>query len=273
MKNILVALDLSQDSINALKYALLAQTDARFHVLYVYIQKFDPIESSADGSLTLKDASLSSLTDFICKNMGYTKLPEFIVPHVVEGEVIHQVRKFVDSQPIVAVYIGSREKYDIVDRWFGTTTLGVVRRIKIPVFVVPPDARYAGFKRVLVASDERIVKSGHLNELKTWNDQYKAFVKFLHIKQSEDDDFSKESEKIIESFYEKEQMDFAYEIEIKQHGNVAEAVIKEAAEFEADLIINVSVNQNYFQSLLFHTVTEELILNSKVPMLFWTHIK
>ncbi len=269
MKNVLVAMDFSDESVNALNYAMSSCANANIHVLHItqgVLQETHPV--GQPSAMTKEMLIQDEVVVFIKKALSLETIPDVMKIHIVDGEPVSALKKYVEHHNINVVYIGSREKYDAIDRWIGTTTLGVVKTSNLPVYVIPPGVVYDHYNKVLVASDSHVAHTEHLQNLKAWNELYNAYIKFLHVQTGDQDDYTEESQRIVTEMYEKAEPNFGFEVEVVKRSNVTKAVLDSADQFDTDLLMVISVKQSFIESLLFESTTKDLILQSKLPMLF-----
>ena len=80
--------------------------------------------------------------------------------------------------------------------------------------------------------------------------------------------YNEEAEKIVKELYEKENVDFGFEIATVNSRNIGDSLLASAYNYQADLMIVIAENQNFMQSLLFKSLSKELVLKSSIPVLF-----
>ena len=220
------------------------------------------LEPMASKSDVLK----ARLLEIIQEQLGnYVK--ESIYDVIIrEGEIVHEISKTVNDLKFDSVIMGTRDKYDFFDRWVGTISLGVVSKIHTPVYLVP---RYASFKKietVLVASDYNPENAETIKLIKKWNQEHKAFIKFLHVSRKTDDEFDRDL--IVDKLFEDSEPEFGFEISMIHDKNVSHSILSTAYNSKADLMIVLPENKSFIQSLLFRSLSKDLILKSSIPILF-----
>ena len=269
MKNILVAVDLSETSLNLLRYVRNAHTDDNVSILHV-TQGMLAFESpEVDPAVMSKEKVIEKeVRNYILDGLNLQTFSNRIRLTVEPGEPVATIKKYATNYPFDAIYIGSRDNYDALDRWIGTTTLGVVKTATIPVYVIPPQAHYQGYEKVLVASDAHIAQAAHLQHIKTWNQTHRAYMKFVHVREHPSDHFAEEGQRIVQEMYEKEEPDFGFEVDLISGENIAKTLLDARASLEADLMIVISAKQSFLQSLIFESTSKDLILQSTSPILF-----
>lgn len=265
---ILVPIDYSEVSANAFKYAQEAFPECDIILYHV-----DNTISTADRPYALPSTHTfvdheKRLTTWVKKQLNGSELPKNIMIKLDFGAVIDNIINFAKEYKIDQIVMGTRDTYDVFDRWLGTISLGVIKQVNVPVYLIPKYAIYKPFKKVLVGSDHHLSKGVELERLKQWNERYNAFLHFLHVKEDSNDKFKEEAQVIINSLYESEKAPFGFEVGFTKAKGVSDSLLGFAYNMGADLIITIDDKQSFISALLLESVSKELILKSKIPVLF-----
>ena len=164
--------------------------------------------------------------------------------------------------------MGTRDKYTVLDKWIGTISLSVIKTVSIPVYLIPPFAKYKGFNSTLVASDSHIGNKPLVQWIKEWNLPHQSFIRFLHIRNVKNPNFEAEKKTIVEGFFEDEDPTFGFEIISKSNEDISQSLLASAYNYGSDLIVAIPENQTFINALLFKSVSKELIMKSEIPLLF-----
>lgn len=270
MRKILIPFDFTEVSLNAVHYALdFADDSDELHIVHVHSGLL-----SIQSPLMLKAGRdyVQSITEEIQAtikiNLKMKNLPTQVRIKTINGDPVHALARYSRKNLMELAFVGTRDKYDIFDKWIGTTSLGLVKSLYIPVYLIPKMAQFNGYSRVLVASDHHLGKTQVLHQIKSWNDAHNAYIKFLHVRARENSYYNEEAEKIVTELYEKEKVSFGFEIATTNSRNIGDSLLASAYNFKADLMIVISENQSFMHSLLFKSLSKELILKSSIPVLF-----
>ncbi len=270
MRKICVPVDFTQTAMNALKYALHRFKGDHISVLHVSpaSQNTTKTEYSLLGRVSsVKDDLVDELRKVILMELNINEIPKNVLLEVKRGEAISVVRSFVIDRNIDTVIMGTRDKYDVLDKLIGTTSLALVKTLECPVYLIPKSASYKDYEKVIVAVDTYAIEHGIGDIVKLWNTPYNAFVKFLNI-QNDTEVLNKDTNVIDSNLFSDVDSDFNYEIEHIKASDVSSAIINSAHDFDADLIISIPNKQNFFSALLFKSITKELIQKVSIPLLF-----
>ena len=265
---ILIPMDLSDVSLNAFDYALQRFPGATFTVLHVItgLENAKFIDEIAAG-VSPEIAISRELEEIIKEHLDIEEVPSHINIEGYYGEPVHVISKYIKSHEFDCVFIGSRDKYDMLDTLFGTVSLGIIKTCNVPTFVIPKYAKYHVYQRIMVAADEHLSDPDILMALNFWNTN-NAHVKFLHVENNKTGDFKKIKEAVLNDFFDNNQPLCSYEIEEVNSNNVAESLLANAYNYNADLLITIARNANFLQSLVFKSLSKDLLLKSAIPMLF-----
>jgi len=270
MKKILVPFDFTEVALNAVQYAMdFSGDDDELHIVHVHsgllsIQSPLMLKAGRDYMDSIQD----EISATIKNNLKLDKLPSNVVLKTLNGDPVHALSKYAKKHLVDLAVVGTRDKYDLIDRWIGTISLGLVKSIYIPVYLIPRYARFEGYSKVLAASDHHLGKPQVLHQIKTWNEDHNAYIKFLHVKERVNSMYGEDAEKIVRELYEKENVDFSFEITTVHSRKIGDSLLASAYNFKADLLIVIAENQSFMHSLLFKSLSKELILKSSIPVLF-----
>jgi len=270
MRKILIPFDFTEVALNAVQYAIDFSDDKdELHIVHVHsglisIQSPLMLKAGNDYIESIKNEIKAT----IVSNLQLEKLADNMTIVATNGDPVHAISKYARNHVIDIAIIGTRDKYDIFDRWIGTISLGLVKSLYIPVYLVPRLAKFNGYDKVTVASDHHLAKKAVLHQIKTWNDEHNAFIKFIHVSDKINSQYSEEANKIVTELYEKENVDFGFEISTISSRNISDSLLAGAYNNQSDILIVIAENHNFMHSLLFKSLSKELILKSSIPVLF-----
>lgn len=269
MKNILIPMDFTDVGINALRYAIQAFPESTLSVLYIKAAMVDAEESlTASPVIVQEQYWKEAMKSFIKKELNIETIPDKISIHIEYGPTISSIRNYTDKNNFDAIVMGTRDKYNVFDQWFGTVSIGTVKTSKIPVYLIPKYASCTGYKKVMIASDTHLMNAVYINQIKSWNKEHGSFVKFLHIQRGDKDDFNEATKALVYELFEKEDPQFSFEIDVLKDKDISHSLLASAYDMKADLLIVIPEDQNFLQSLLFKSIAKDLILQADIPLLF-----
>lgn len=270
MKRVLVPVDFTEVAFNALKYALRRYgQNAEYHVVHVYsglATADNPLPT--DTSIQITESTEAQIEKIILDLLEFDTLPGNIKIRTISGETISSLVSLSKEENFTNVVVGTRDNYDMLDRWFGTTSLGLVKKLDIPILLIPRYSAFSKFNKVVIASDHHLKDNKLISKIKEWNKTHKAYLKFLHVRSEEEVGFTEESQQLVKALFEEDDPEYGFEITAIKSKKVTESLLASAYNFKADLLIILAEKHSYLHTLVFQSVSKEIILKSSIPVLF-----
>jgi len=269
MKKILLPVDFTDVSINAIRYAAEMFSDQEIVLIHVktgLVQTNDPMILRMNT--THEEFWVEALKNFIKKEIGeklFSRISDCVVKY---GNIVDEITDYAKENKFDFICMGTKDKYSLFEKWFGTISLGIIKLSEVSVYAIPKYAKYSGFERVLVGLDKNHIHTSSFDHLVEWNTEYKAFIKFINVKKSSTDNFTQEKEDLVEKLFKDKDPDFSFELMSVVDRNIAQALMGYAYNSECDLITILPDSQKYVDALFFQSVSKDLILDSKIAMLF-----
>lgn len=266
---ILIPMEISDVSLNALAYAVERFPHADYTILHsitglLYAQ---PPYMNIPGVTQDMDRR-EVLTKRISEHLSLDDVPERFNIEIYYGEPVNVITSYINDHDFDSVVIGARDNYNLFDKIVGTTALGIVKRTNVPVYVIPHCSSYKKYNKIVVATDQFIAKEELISAIKQHNES-NAQVKFLHVKEDNDSSYKEAKQELITQLYEKEQPSFVYDLEEIEGTDVADSLLSKVYGLEADLLITIARNKSFLHSLIFKSISKDLIMNASIPMLFF----
>lgn len=291
MKTLAFLIDEMQSAKKLIRYAALLGKDlnAKVHVLYVQF----PYVNSTNGFNTYAHAG----------DMGTGSIPDPAYLHEIEKDVKQTVKgyikdikkEFTDIPSIVfRSELGDASKiledkvekgnYDIVmiqgsseqGLWFQKpVAMDIVRKLPCPVFIIEPDARYYPFSKIVYATDYKEEDVSTLKRLTRLVKPFKPAILTLHI--TDDEQFRKRLLK--DGFDSMIREKVGYEnvsvkvLEVEEGKDEAESFANQAKNENANLIVVLKENRNFFERLFKSSFTAELVKQTQLPLLVFHRTK
>ncbi len=270
MKKVLIPVDFTEVSFNAFKYAMdLFGNNGEYHLVHIRPGIAGvPVPTSVESSVGIIDTIEEQIEKIVIETFNYETLPKNIFPRSEVGEVVNSIKSIVQKEKFDCLVLGSRDNYDVFDRWFGTTSLGIVKSLDLAIYMVPRYSTFNDYEKVVVATDKHLKDPGLIANIKEWNANHKAYINFLHIRSTEENAYGVESKQLISELFEHADPDFGFEISSIYSERVSESLLASAYNFKADILIVVAEQHSFLHTLLFKSVSKDLILKSSIPVLF-----
>jgi nucleotide-binding universal stress UspA family protein len=269
MKKIIAAVDFSEPSVNAAKYAIqLASdiTDSTVTLYYVY----ETIVAGSDGTPLLidpdarKNMAIAALSNLKRELGSIAGVPIDIVAE--EGSLASTLEKYVKHNHADLIVMGITGSSKLEQLIIGSNTLNVISKDICPVFIIPGTAVYQKIKSVILTSDLKNVEATTpVKPLKKFLDILQPQLYVLHITSEQTalpDEDKKESKKLEQLLQSYNPQYFSLLEE-----NFTEAIDKFSIEHHADIIITVPRKHSFLGSLFKSSNTKKLAYQSRLPIL------
>ncbi|HWY10279.1 MAG TPA: universal stress protein [Bacteroidia bacterium] len=270
MDNILVAVDFSSTSKNAVGYAanLADYFGAKltlFHAYHVSGLGFDagyipPIEDMTTG-----------IEEEMKKFEGWLKYtyPDITVDHCIEmGLAADTIESVANEKQADLIVVGLSGQNDAIkEHVFGSIAARVAETSKIPVLVIPEHVRYSPIKKIAYACDldKHLETNDCLMKVKYFCSLFDAELQVLNVIKPEEEmsmEKANTDSYLEEKFYTtKHDTFFIYDEKVDK------GLVQFLDHHESDLLITCPKTHNFFHDLFIESNTKKLVFHSPVPIL------
>jgi nucleotide-binding universal stress UspA family protein len=275
MNNILIPTDFSENSLNAIKYAIsfFKEREVNFYVLHVsLVNEMNEEECYYKGSDVLLDQKTAiNPSDRLqlelqnIKNLTTNKKHNFhsILEYV---QFIEAIRKCVVENNIDYIVMGTKGASKYSNTVLGSHTADVITRVKCNVMVIPEKARYSKPENIVFPTDFNIYyKNKLLNSLSEIIESNCAKLSVLYISKKKRDltPLQKKNRNFLEDYLEDKPHSFYF----ISNANINNAIEDFVEKKSVDMIAMVAKNLNLFQRTLFQPTIAKISYHTKVPFL------
>ncbi len=273
MKNILLLTDFSEKAQNAIDYALQFFSSNKCNFFILIVQKV----SGYTTSNLMTSLTTSSVYNSIIKK------PKEVLSEMVNGfektykdeaysfdgicdydSFLNSVNQVVISKNIDLIVMGTNGASGTKEVIFGSNTLSVIRNVDCPVLVIPENYKYKTINSIVFAvnADVKLNKK-FLKPLMLIISKFNSELNILTFENEEDIYSSKEKKIDMDDFFKGISHSF-YEIE-----NVPiDIAIDSFVQIKhVDLMATIISKESFFKRLISGSTTDEIIYNSRVPLL------
>ena len=276
MNTILVPIDFSKNSNNALNYAIeIAKNgNSKIVLLHAFHIIIGTIENVGQTTRNIQDV-MKKQTDKKLKDLCF----EIIKSKKMNCEFISKVDLAVDAiletiDDIKAdlVVMGTKGASGIKEVLIGSNTATVIEKAKCPVIAVPEGAKFDGIKKITYATDYHESDIDALKNLVEIAKPFNAQISTLH---ASDEEFTPYNEKVyLNTFKNKVQKKIKYKkISYKlAYGKYLGKVLDEHIKKESpDLLVMSTRHRNMFDKIFGSSVTKRMAYHTKIPLLVFHH--
>ena len=278
MKKILVPIDYSANSINALHVAaaIARKNGAVIEMLHVNLAaiyatpfsefaaatKFEAEDQQYDETATVE---LEKIKMELLADPSYAHLK--VTLRVEEGYLHTSIRNVAKDDQVDLVVMGTKGASGLGEFLLGSNTEKVIRTAPCPVLAVPENIKEFDPKVVLLPSTLRIDQAGVFSYLAKWENLFDFEVKVLYL--------NNPSNLPTDGSAEAQKNRFAEAAGLKKTDVVLtsgtffedNAILGAADLCDADLIVMATHQRQGLSHVLFGSITEDTVNHSHIPVL------
>lgn len=276
MKNILLPTDFSDNSWNAIRYAIrLFENDhCTFHLFnaytpVVYDLTYVLLASPAQFGLRdpIREASrehLSELKTHILDEFGSNPKHKFETIARFDT-LLSGIKDLIDERHIDLVIMGTKGATGAKKILFGSNTVQVFREIKSPIIAIPSDFEYVEPQDILFPTDLEVnFNEQQLYVLKEIAVVHNAKINAMHVRTghglSEGQD---QNRLMLQALFGK--IDYVFH-DVDDMG-VPEAINKFQEEHPVNMLVMINNKQSFFENLFFKDTINQIGFYLNIPFL------
>lgn len=192
MKRIIVPTDFSKTAKNAFVYAqhLAADLPAQIDLVNSYYPMVDPSNPLNPSQIKyMIQARNRLLEDFVKKcSLDFNQESASIATSikintkVLQGIASDTIVQLSEEKNVDMIVMGTTgDGANTVEKVFGSVSTHVAKKSKKPVLFIPNNARYAGFKNILYASNHKAVDEIMIHKMIHFSSIFNANMHLLHV--------------------------------------------------------------------------------------------
>ncbi|MBW2962060.1 universal stress protein [Mesonia aestuariivivens] len=267
--NILMPTDFSENSWNAISYALSFFKNVYSNFYFVHVNSPEWEQKNENLSPTLV-ASKNATVAFqhLLERLGKEKLNKKhqFFTSIESGHFVDTLRAHVSEREIDFIVMGTQGASGYQEATVGSHSTEVITRVKCPVLVIPENATYREPRHITFPTDFNIsYKNKVIHTLKQVCHFNESALNVLYLsKKSEDLTERQESNRV----YLKEQlMEIEHGFHFTRNDTLEEAVESFVTSHDTQMITMMAKNLNFFQHILFHPLAHRISYHKEVPFL------
>lgn len=165
MLKVLLPTDFSDNSFEAIRYALLVFKDmeCEFQLLHTYMPPIYQVEYvfGSPGQIGLGDAIKENAINDLKKLRNrleeqYKNSKHSFKSHICLNTLTAQVSEMVEDEKIDVIVMGTKGAKGAQEILLGTNTVDIIKKAKCPVIAIPPNFEYEVPKEILFPTDYEV---------------------------------------------------------------------------------------------------------------------
>jgi nucleotide-binding universal stress UspA family protein len=258
MNHIVVPVDLSKNSKDALRYAahIASHSGADLLVVHCYTLLHKAVSYTIGQKETEKDPE-----KWIQKRITKLKArhPDLVIDYrIIKDNIIDSVKRIVEVNNADLVIMGCQGRGENEGTFLGSTAGALVKTTDIPVLFVPSGFKFKGIDKVVFAAKNTFVRlMGPLEPIIKINQIFKPHVQLLHLGE-QPDPIPEQSFSILQVIND-----------ITRYGNdnFNESINEYLTQHHADLLCVIRRKRGFVEKLLGPSSTPSSKFNVDIPIL------
>lgn len=271
-KKILVPIDFSQTSFNAIKHAAFIARASDGELILLHIQKKNdlldiivPLYSLPDSLEVTKflQNGLEKQAAAIRKEFGIGVTTVVRTGHVASGIV-----SVAEEHNAGMIIMGTLGRDSNNDFFLGSNCYRVLTKSHIPVMAIRSEVPKIGYSTILLPIDSSLHSRQKVNSALSFANKFKAKVHVLGLLGKNEDNYEYKMKVILPQIHKMATTEnVVCNSEIEKTTNRSERTLLCAKEINADLIIIMSDQKSELSGVILGTYAHQLINNSDIPVL------
>ncbi len=280
-KNIIVATDFSENSLNAFHYAqhIAQHFDATLTVVHVfkiplptitpdYPDYFTGIPAIAD----LEKSALERLSEFVNEDNKGDEGNTMVMNRVrikteaVMGIPADKLIEYSQNPSTDLLILGTGAEHDWVDKVFGSFAIKVMKEAHCPVLLVPIAADYKGIYHLLYTASPHSSSHKEVSNAIDFAHHFNSALHFVHVNELSDTP-NPETKQKFQQILNNKTTNLPYTIEEVFALTVAEGINAYCLENPIDLVVTVTHHRRFWDDLTHYSVAKALAWQAQLPIL------
>lgn len=263
-RKILIPIDFSDCSINALKYAI-NLTEKYKPTELVLLHAYTVRVAYGEMAFATMDQSQEIEEEFKQLENQMKELKTINYKTVmINNELINAIKEVKQNEDIDLIVMGTQGANSIDDEILGTNAYSVVSTAGIPTFIVPQNAEFHQIKNIALGSDYKSINKETLEPLKQLNNMFGSKIHIIHISDKDRLEISEaEQAKKFEQYLKNTQHHYHFMI----NDDVEQGLNQYINEHDIDMLALIPRKQNFFQMLYGSSESKKMIFHAEIPLL------
>lgn len=269
--NILIPIDFSESSLNALDFALpiASAHKAKIQLLYVFTEEeynkrlSDDEVGSFNDYKNEKEGKLDRIAKEVAESAGFSAIEYEVLP----GSFLEAVKKSIRDYKIDLIVMGSKGASNLIEKMIGTNTVKLIEHTDIPVLAIPANAQFNSFEKVVYASDYTEEDKIAVQEFINLMAPFKPELTVLHLSHSD----SNISKVVYEDYKEEIHKFIKYDkvtFERKTYSsNIALGIDEFMLDQKSNLLAVLREKRNLVERVFHKSVSKQLTYLQDFPLL------
>lgn len=276
MKNILLPTDFSENSWNAIAYAMRLYESSNCHFYLLHVNRTSPMSATpflygvtmevVNTSYTkIIKEQLKTILNRINKEFKKNKLHKFFLVSGT-GSLIESIRNQVSDKKIDTIVMGTKGASGIKKLLIGSNTGDVITKVKCTTLIIPENATFQHLEEVAFPTDYSLhYEINFLQPLSEILENFNSNLGILHI--SKKTDLLSVSQQMNKEYLDDYFIQQPHTFHHLTNTKIEEAIQCFVESRNINMIAMMAKNLNYFHQILFHTKIQNISYHTDIPFL------
>ena len=275
MKHILLPTDFSDNSWNAIKYAIQLFKDetCTFHLLNTYTPVIYNVEyvlgypaqfGLGDAIRNTSQENLDEIIEKISKTFEKNPKHKFTALSRFDT-LVSGIKECITETETYLIIMGTKGATGAKEVLFGSNTVHTFKEIKCPVLAIPSDFEYEKPQEILFPTDLEVdYNTFQIDVLKQIAAHHNSRINALHVSTGKDLSFTQVNNQIkLESQFK----GTSYLFHHYDSMNVTQAIDRFQIKAKINLLAMINNKHSFFENLFFRSTLNQIGFHLKVPFL------
>ncbi|MCK0178367.1 universal stress protein [Flavobacteriaceae bacterium S0862] len=274
MKKILLPTDFSENSWNAIKYALqlFKDQECNFVLLNTYTPIIYQVEFMQSSSArlgiidTMKKVSQNGLDELQEKINSEFNNPKHTFSQISAfNSLTYEIDDLYSNNIMDIIIMGTQGASGVAGVLFGSNTIHVIKNAKCPVMAIPSDFSFETPHEILFPTDYEIeYQEAHLKPIIEIAQKHISRVNILHVFIGNGLTSAQEKNKsILETSMKK----VAHLFHDVKNQNVPEAITNFQLRARINLLVMINNKRSFFENLFFKSTISQIGFHLNIPLM------
>lgn len=260
MKKVLIPVDFSETSENALAYAckIFDKHPLEITLVNIFGATSTALMMKSIDSILIKEAK-ESLSKLEKKYKALFPDVQF-KSQLYKNYAVQTIVSLADSGDYDLIIMGTKGASGVKEVFLGSIAGGVISKTKAPVIVVPSEYQFSSLDKIIFAiNDSKILEKTNLDTFKSISELHQSKIIALHIDPVNKADYKS---------YNQEVKGFDFEVvNIQGTGKINEDINSFLTKNKADLLCLIRSKKDFIGRLFDGSVTSKQTFSSSIPLL------
>jgi nucleotide-binding universal stress UspA family protein len=281
MKTIIVPIDFSAASANAVRYAADLAKSPEFEIGRIvllnsyYVSIYEQILPSpelvqvGEQEIREKRAELKQRLETLKQQTIQITGPAVIVEPVCSSlPLLRALLKEIPEKEAGLLILGANTKKNSRESDIGEQVIRIAKVSPVPVLIIPVDKDFSGIRKVLLPCDfKNLANLAPLKTLQDSNLRLKTKLLVLNVdpalRRAEPDEKFREVERSLDNYLK----NIAHELYYSDDPDILSGILNFAEDKDVDLIIALPGKHSFFYTMTHKSISQHLSVNGQTPVL------